>query len=157
MSSQRQLSTSEHAVNISPPQLRSSCASTELPNQDEALQHFPVDDITVPLTPCELHIPLWNTGATVLMAHGIVSPVVPRKTPTSHGNPIPPGYYSVSMDRVIKENREVSLDFPGGDGEKTLGQVEHSFVLWRKRYIIILGAAARVLSPPPQLHHDRCG
>ena len=121
------------------------------------MHHFPVDDITVPLTPCELHIPLGNTGATVLVAHGIISHVVPEKTPTSHGNPIPPGYYSISVDRVIKDYREVPLDFPGGDGEKTLGQAEHSFVLWRKRYIIIPGAAARVLLPPPQLPHDRCG
>ena len=115
-----------------------------------------MDDITVPLTPCELHIPLGNTGATVLVAHGIVSPVVPDKTPTIHGNPIPPGYYSVSVDRVIKDYREVPLDFPEGDREKTLGQAEHSFILWCKRYIIIAGAAARVRSPP-QLPHYRCG
>ena len=62
-----------------------------------------------------------------------------------------------SQWRVIKDYREVSLDFPGGDGEKTLGQAEHSFILWRKRYIIITGAAARVPLPPPQLPHDRCG
>ena len=115
-----------------------------------------MDDITVPLMPCELHIPLGNTGATVLVAHGIVSPVVSEKTLRSHGNPIPPGYYSVSVDRVIKDYREVTLDFPGGDGEKTLGQAEHSFVLWHKCYIIIPGAAARVPSPPPQLPHDSC-
>ena len=89
------------------------------------------------------------------MAYGIVSPMVPEKTPTSHGNPIPPGYYSISVDRVIKDYREVPLDFPRGDGEKTLGQAEHSFILWHKRYIIILGAVVRVPSPPPQLPHDR--
>jgi len=111
----------------------------------------------MPLTPFELHIPLGNTGAIVLVAHGIVSPVVPDKTPRSHGNPIPPGYYSISVNRVIKDYREVALDFPGGDGEQTLGQAEHSFVLWRKCYIIIPGAVARVPSPPPQLPHDRCG
>ena len=88
--------------------------------------------------------------------HGIISPMVPGKTPTSHGNPIPPGYYSVSVDRVIKDYREVPLDFPGGDGEKTLGQAEHSFVLWCKHYIIVPSAAAKVPSPP-QLPHDRCG
>jgi hypothetical protein len=109
----------------------------------------------VPLTSCQLHIPLGNTGATILVAYGIVSPVVPDKTPTIHGNLIPPGYYSVSVNRVIKYNREVPLDFPRGDREMTLAQAEHSFVLWRKRYIIIPGAA-RVLSPP-QLPHDRCG
>ena len=111
----------------------------------------------MPLMPCELHIPLGNTSATVLMAHGIISPVVLEKTPISHGNPIPPGYYSIWVDRVIKDYREVPLDFPRGDGEKTLGQAEHSFILWRKRYIIIPDAAARVPSPPPQLPHDRCG
>ena len=111
----------------------------------------------MPLTPCELLIPLGNTGVTVLVAHGIVSPMVLDKTPTIHGNPIPPGYYSVSVDRVIKDYREVPLDFPGGDGEKTLGQAQHSFVLWHKRYIIIPSASARVPSPPPQLPHDRCG
>ena len=116
-----------------------------------------MDDITMPLTPCELHIPLGNIGATVLMAHGIVSPVVPEKTPTSHGNPIPPGYYSVLVDRVIEDYREVPLDFPRGDGEKTLRQAEYSFILWCKRYIIIPSMAARVPSPPPQLPHDRCG
>ena len=71
-----------------------------------------MDDITVPLMPCELHIPLGNTGATVLVAHGIVFPVVLDKTPTIHVNLIPPGYYSVSVDRVIKDYREVPLDFP---------------------------------------------
>jgi hypothetical protein len=65
------------------PQLRSTCTSTELPNQDDALQHFSVDDIVVPVTPCELHIPMGNTGATVLATHGIISPMVPKKTPRS--------------------------------------------------------------------------
>jgi hypothetical protein len=83
--------------------------------------------------------------------------MVPEKTLTSHGNAIPPSYYSISVDRVIKDYGEVPLDFLGGDGAKTLRQAEHLFVLWRKRYIIIPGVAARVLSPPPQLHHDRCG
>ena len=127
----------------------------ELLDQDDALQHFPVDDITVPLTPCELHIPMGNS--TVMVTHGIVSPMVPKKTPTSHGNPIPPSYYSVLVDKVIKDYREVALDFPKGDEEKTLGQAVHSFVLWCKRYIIIPDPAARVPSPPPQLPHDRCG
>jgi hypothetical protein len=115
-----------------------------------------VDDITVPLRPCELDIPLGNTGATVLVAYGIVSVVVPDKTPTIHGNPIPPGYYTISVDRVIKDYREVSLEFTRGDREKSLGQAEHSFILWRKCYIIIPGAVARVPSPPPKLPHVRC-
>jgi hypothetical protein len=100
---------------------------------------------------------LGNIDATVLVVYNIVSPMVPEKRPIVHGNPIPPSYYSVSVDRVIKDYRKVPLDFLGGDGEKTLGQAKHSFILWHKRYIIIPGAAAGVPSPPPQLPHDRCG
>jgi hypothetical protein len=68
-------------------------------------------------------------NSTVLGAHGIVSPVDADKTPRSHENPIPPGYYSISVDRVIINYREVSLDFSRGDREETLGQANHSFVL----------------------------
>lgn len=149
MSSQRQ-STSEHGVNISPTQLRSSYASTELPNQDDVLQCFPMDDITEKMTSCELHISMGNS--TVVAATDVVSPVDPNKAPRSHRIPISPGYHSVSVDRVVRHYREVALDIPGGDGEKTLGQVEHSFIVWRKRYIIIPGVPARVPSPP----HQRC-
>jgi hypothetical protein len=55
------------------------------------------------------------------------------------------------VDRVIKDYREVALDIPRGDGEKTLGQAELSFIVWCKRYIIIPGAPARVPSPPSEL------
>ena len=103
LSSQRQSTTLEHGVNISLPQLRSNCASTELPNQDDALQHFLMDDITEKMTPCELHIPMGNS--TVVVATDIVSFVDPEKTPRSRGNPIPPGYYSVNVDRVVKDYR----------------------------------------------------
>jgi hypothetical protein len=97
---------------------------------------FPVDDITAPFTPCELHIPKEN--ATIMVALGVFSPLDPTKTPRIHGAIIPPGYVSVSVDRVNKGFSDLALDIPGGDGEKT-------FILWRKRYIIIPG----VSSPPP--------
>ena len=50
---------------------------------------------------------------------------------------------------------DLALDIPGGDGEKTLGEVEKTFILWRKHYIII----PEVSSPPslPQLLDNRCG
>ena len=96
--------------------------------------------------PCELHIPVENI--TIVVATGVVSPEDLHKTPRILGNPIPPGYFRVSVDRVVKDYREMALDFPGGDGEKTLGQVEHSFIVWHKCYIIILGAPSRVPSPP---------
>ena len=138
------------SVHISPStvQMKSSCASTELAN-DAALR-FPVDDITEPLTSCELHIPKDN--ATFMVAIGVVNPVDPSRTPRIHGQPIPTGYASVSVDRVTRGFSDVALDFPGGDGEKTLGEAEHSFILWHKRYIIIPGA-----SPPPPPPHHRCG
>jgi hypothetical protein len=54
-----------------------------------------------------------NIGATVLVAYGFVSHVVPgEEAPTSHGNQIPPGYYSVEVDRVINDYKKVALDFP---------------------------------------------
>ena len=72
-----------------------------------------------------------------------------------HGAIIPPGYVSVSVDRVNKGFSDLALDILGGDGEKTLGEAEKTFILWRKRYIIIPG----VSSPPllPQLPDNRCG
>jgi hypothetical protein len=72
-----------------------------------------MDDFFVPLAPCELHIPMVNIGAIVLVAYGFVSLVVPgEEAPTSHGNQIPPGYYSVEVDRVINDYKKVALDFP---------------------------------------------
>ena len=100
-------------INISPPdQLKSSCASTELPNQDDAMLHFPMDDITAPFTSCELHIPKEN--ATIMVALGVFSPPDPTKTPRIHGAIIPPGYVSVSVDRVNKGFSDLALDIPGG-------------------------------------------
>jgi hypothetical protein len=97
--------------------------------------------------------------STSLVAHGFVAPEEPNKTPRIHGSLIPPGYYRVSVDRVISDHRGVALDIAEGEGEKTLGEVEHGVILWRKCYIIIpSSAAARVPSPLPQPpHDDRCG
>ena len=59
-------------VTISPVgQMKSSCASTELPViQGDAGLRFPVDDITEPLTTCELHIPDGN-NASIMMLSGL--------------------------------------------------------------------------------------
>ena len=139
-------------VNISPPgQLKSSCASTELPKQDDAALRFPVDDVTIPMTSIELHVPRGND--TIKVDVGVFTPPDPTKTPRIHGAIIPPGYVSVSVDN--KGFSDLPLDIPGGDEEKTLGEAEKTFILWRKRYIII----PRVSSPPPlpQLPDNRCG
>jgi hypothetical protein len=75
-------SLSQPAANISPglAQLKSSCASTEVSvrQDDDAGMRFPVDDVTAPLTSCELHIPEGN--ATVLVATVVISPIDPTKT-----------------------------------------------------------------------------
>jgi len=47
--------------------------------QDDVGLHFPVDDITEPLTTCELHIP--QGTAIVMVAVGVGTPVDPMKTP----------------------------------------------------------------------------
>jgi hypothetical protein len=40
---------------------------------------------------------------------------------TSHGMPIPPGYASVSIEKIYQpDSEELELDIPGGDNEKTL-------------------------------------
>jgi hypothetical protein len=61
---------------------------------------FPVDDVTTPLTSCELHILEGN--ATVKVATGVISPIDSTKTPRIHSVVIPPGYASISVDRVVK-------------------------------------------------------
>ena len=54
--------TSQSKVNISPlGQLKSSCASTEVPTiQDDTKLHFSMDDVTEAFTTCELHLPDGN-------------------------------------------------------------------------------------------------
>ena len=90
-----------------------------------------------------------------MVALGVFSPPDPTKIPRIYGAIIPPRYVSVLVDRVNKGFSDLALDIPGGDGEKTLGEAEKTFILWRKRYIII----PRVPSPPPlpQLPDNRCG
>ena len=129
--------TSQPEVNVSPPgQLKSSCASTEVPTiQDDTKLHFPVDDVTEAFTTCELHVPDGN--ATKKVAIAVVNPIDRTGTPRIHNRPVPGGYASVSVDRVEKGCGNVPLDIEGGDGEKTLGEAEKTFIYWRKCFIII--------------------
>ena len=82
-------------------------------------------------------------------------PPDPTKTPRIHGAIIPPGYVSVSVDRVNKGFSDLTLDILGDDGEKTLREAEKTFILWCKRYIIISEVSSP--PPPPQLPDNRCG
>jgi len=89
---------------------------------------------------------------------GVVTPVYPRKTPRIHGVIVPPRYARVSMDRVVKGLCNVKLEIEGGDGEKSLEEVEKTSICWRKRYIIINGASPSSLPPPPRHESNpRCG
>jgi hypothetical protein len=56
---------------------------------------------------------------------------------TSHGMPIPPGYALVSIEKICQPDfKELELDIPGGDAEKTLKDALHGIILWPKHYII---------------------
>jgi len=140
-------------ANISPcsAHLKSSCASTEVlvRQVDDVGLRFLVDDVTALLTSYELHIP--EGDGTVKVATGVISPINPTRTPRIHSVLIPAGSARVSVDRVVRGHENVPLDIKGGDGEKTLGEVEKTFMCWRKRYIIILGVS------PPQPNPSRCG
>jgi hypothetical protein len=73
---------------------------------------------------------------------------------TSHGMPIPPGYASVSVEKICQPDFEdLELDIPGGDGEKTLKDALHGIILWPKCYIIIIpendGSLRDHLEPGP--------
>jgi hypothetical protein len=66
-----------------------------------------------------------------------------RQSPNNYPG-YPRGRLSVvkyrQVDRAVKDYKELNLDdIPGGDGKTTLGQAEHAFILWRKRYIVIPG------------------
>jgi hypothetical protein len=47
--------------------------------------------------------------------------------------PIPPGYASVSIERICQPDfEELEIDIPRGDGEKTLKDALHGIILWLK-------------------------
>jgi hypothetical protein len=57
----------------------------------------------------------------------------------SHDMPIPPGYTSVSVERICQPDfEELEINIPGGDEEKTLQDALYGFILWPKRYIVIV-------------------
>ena len=110
---------------------------------------FPVDDLIEPLNSCELHI---SEGTeTKKVAVGVVNAIDRTRTPRIHGQPVPDGYARVSVDRVERGCASVPLDIERGDGEKTLGEVEKTFICWCKLFIII----PRVSLPPPRLTDDQ--
>ena len=63
-----------------------------------------------------------------MVATGVVSLIDRTKTPKIHNSVIPLGYDAVSVDKVHKEYRNLALEHEGGDGEKTLGEAEMTFI-----------------------------
>jgi len=85
-----------------------------------------VDDLTELVNSCELHI-LEGIG-TKKVAIGVVNAIDLMRTPRIHGQPVPEGYARVLLHRVERGCASVPLDIEGGDGEKTLGEAEKTFV-----------------------------
>ena len=108
-----------------------------------------MDALTQPVNSCELQIREETEMKKV--AVGVVNAIDRTRTPKNHGQPVPEGYARVLVDRVERGCASVPLDIEGGDGEKTLGEVEKTFICWRKRFIIIPG----VSPPPPCLTDDQ--
>ena len=143
-------------------QHKSSCASTGLPADTglaaidtTAEQHYPVDEIAQ-WTPCVLQTCSKNLRVTV--AYGSAMPSTPGEV--YHGQEIPAGYAKVGVEEVCNDWKNLELDIPGGDGETTLADVVHGYILWDKRYIILNPTDqesrpaspqhARRSPPPPQ-------
>src|SRR3954465_4894643 len=68
-----------------------------------------------------------------------------------HHMPIPPGCVRVGVDEVVSGFETLELDFPRGDDEKTMADINHGFTLWPKKYIVLLqGPPTPRTSPPEQ-------
>ena len=73
---------------------------------------------------------------SIQVADDIALPNPPKET--YHNNPVPPGYARVGVDEVFSGYDALNLDFPGGEGEQTLGEAKRNgYFLWRKQCIII--------------------
>ena len=54
-----------------------------------------------------------------------------------NGQEIPDGYAKVGAKEVCNDWKNLELDIPGGDGETTLADATHGYILRNKRYIIL--------------------
>ena len=48
-----------------------------------------------------------------------------------------PRYTRVGVEQVCQGWETLELDIPGGDGERTLAEAIHGYILWDKRYIVL--------------------
>src|SRR6185437_16235939 len=96
------------------------------------LKQFPVDEITQ-RTSCDLQTVIKNLMFTV--AYGTAMPTQPGDV--YHGQQILAGYTRVGVEQVCQGWDTLELDIPGGDGERTLAEAIHGYILWDKRYIVL--------------------
>ena len=145
-------------------QHKSSCASTGLPADTglaaidtTAERHYPMDEITQ-RTPCALQT--CSKNLRFMVVYGSAMPSTPDEV--YHGQEIPAGYAKVGVEEVCNDWKNLELDIPGGDGETTLADAVHGYILWDKRYIILKPTdqgsrpaspqhARRSPPPPPSL------
>jgi len=123
-------------------QWKSICTSTDVAVAEptgiqaavdaSAPQRFPVDEITQ-RTPCDLQTAIKNLMFTI--AYSTAMPTQPGDV--YHGQQIPAGYARVGVEQACEGWRTLELDIPRGDGERTLAEAIHGYILWDKRYIIL--------------------
>ena len=71
------------------------------------------------------------------------------------GNEIPDGFARVGVDQVHPGFESLELKIPGGDDERTLGDVQGGgLILWPKKYIVIPGWTAPRPPSSPSPHDD---
>ena len=119
--------------------------STQLENSafEPPMAHYPVDDVTEKIS-CELHMSMKNISFKVAVGYAL-----PNQSGASyHLGGIPAGYARVGVDEVVPLYANLDLDIPGGDGEKTLGEVEKGIALWNKKNIVFPPTSRSI--PPPQ-------
>ena len=91
-----------------------------------------MDEITQ-RTPCDLQTAIKNLMFTV--AYGTTMPTQPGDV--YHGQQILAGYTRVGVEQVCQGWETLKLDIPRGDGERTLAEAIHGYILWDKCYIVL--------------------
>ena len=102
-----------------------------------------MDDLTE-RTDCELHMPTRNISLKVAVGYAL-----PNQPGASyHLGDIQAGYARVGVDEIVPGFETLELEIPGGEEERTLGEVKRGFVLWNKKYIVFPGSLPRPPTPP---------
>jgi hypothetical protein len=143
--SQRQQQAYPALDSTVPSMPKSSVGSTGVPADDALLTRYPVDDIKETTT-CELHMKLKQISMKEANDYALPNP----PEATFHGNLNTAGYARVGVDEVMSGYDSLELDFPGGQAEKTLGEVIRGLCVWRKECIIF----PRPPTPPPSPPHQ---